>query len=181
MKRGVLGAACLASLAASALGCAATIDPATVRTELVRQTGRAPVRELEGNLGLAARLALKALGTRPDQLLPTEGVTGVKVAVYDLAPVGKLAKAPLDLTAIDRRGWETVVLFRDGESSALVVVRPGGGEIRELVLVGSGRRQVVFARLVGELDPGLPEALGTSVMRRGPEVTMDDLVAPTPH
>jgi len=176
VKRGVLGAACLATLAASALGCAATIDAETVRSELVRQTGHAPVRELEGNLGLTARLALKALGTRSDELLPVEGLTGLEVALYDLAPAGELVKAPLDLAAIDRRGWETVVRFRDDESSALVVVRPGGGEIRELVLVGSGRRQVVFARLTGELDPDLPEALGTSVIRRGPEVTKDDLI-----
>lgn len=172
IRRAALGM----GLAAGALACAATIDAESVRDELVHQTGRAPVRELEWNLGLTARLAMRALGTRPDELLPIQGLTGLEVALYEADPAGSGDAAPLDLGAIDRRGWETVVRFRDAGASALVAVRPGGGEIEELVLVGSDRSQVVFARLVGSLDPRLPEALGTSVMTRGPEATKDALV-----
>jgi hypothetical protein len=182
-RRGVGEAAIAAALALVALGCASTIDAATVREELVRQTGRVPVGEFEWNLGLTARLALGALGTKPADVLAIPGLTGLEVALYDLDPAAPGAGAPLDLSAIDRRGWETVVRFRDARSSALVVIQPAGDRIGELVLVGSGGSQVLFARLTGLLDPGLPEELGDSIAKQGPAATKDALVgaaAPPP-
>jgi len=166
-------------LAASALACAARLDAATIRAELVRQTGRPPLKEFEWNLGLTARLAMRALGTRPEQVLRIEGLSGLEVALYDADPSGPAQDGPLDLSALDRRGWETVVRYRDPHSSALVVVRPSGERIRELVLVGAGRNQVVFARLEGRLDPGLPAELERAVRSEGPEATRDKLVGAT--
>jgi hypothetical protein len=177
-RRGV-GEAAIA-LALAALGCAATIDAATVREELVRQTGRVPIGEFEWNLGLTTRLALGALGTKPADVLAIPGLTGLEVALYDLDPAAPGAGAPLDLAAIDRRGWETVVRFRDARSSALVVIQPSGDRIGELVLVGSGGNQVLFARLSGLLDPGLPGALGDSIVKQGPAATKDALVGAAP-
>jgi hypothetical protein len=163
-------------LAVGALACAATIDAATVREQLVRQTGRVPAGEFEWNLGLTARLAMGALGTKPAEVFAIRGLTGLEVALYDLDPAAPGAGTPLDLAAIDRRGWETVVRFRDARSSALVVIQPAGDRIGELVLVGSGRNQVLYARLKGLLDPSLPEALGNSVVTQGPAATKDALV-----
>jgi hypothetical protein len=178
--RGVGGSAIALALAVGALGCAATIDAATVREELVRQTGRPPVGEFEWNLGLTARLAMGALGTKPEDVLAIRGLEGLEVALYDLDPAGPAAAAPLDLAAIDRRGWETVVRFRDARSSALVVIQPAGDRIGELVLVGSGQNQVLYAKLRGLLDPSLPEALGNSVVTQGPAATKDALVGAAP-
>ena len=175
----VRGAALVALLAAATLACAARLDAATIRDELVRQTGRPPVKEFEWNLGLTARLAMRALGTKPEDVLRIEGLTGLEVALYDADPAGLAEGAPLDLSALDRRGWETVVRYRDPRSSALVVVRPSGERIRELVLVGAGRNQVVFAKLEGRLDPGLPAELEKAVRTEGPEATKDKLVEAT--
>jgi hypothetical protein len=61
----------------------------------------------------------------------------------------------------------------DESSSLLILVRSGGtsseGTIGDLVVVGSGRRKVVYGRLRGTLSADLPGALGDVFRNGGPD------------
>jgi len=155
----------------TALGCASAITPQAVRSELVRQTGVQPVSEFEFDLGRLTTALLKTtIGPSPDGTLPLAGLSGFALAVYTRGEAASAAAgAPLDLSTFDPWGWEDVLRFRDDRTSALITLRGGTTVVHDLVLVASGPRQVVFARLRGDLPTTLPAVLRKSVESGGTE------------
>ena len=73
-------------------------------------------------------------------------------------------------------GWEPVVRFHDRRRSGLVLIRGSGDGVGDLVVIGSGRKMVLYARLRGTLSVKLPEALGEALRDGGPESVRDTLV-----
>ena len=172
----------LASLALlTATACATSFSPATIRNEIVRQTGQDPQRAFEFTLGPTTMSLARAVlgGTSADGSgLPLAGLDALELAVYE-APSGAPG-ATVDFTRMPITGWEPVVKTRDGARSALVLVRGEEGDtISDLVLVAGSETQVLYARLRGRLSRTLPEALAEAVRTEGTEGVRDELMSLT--
>ena len=180
MRRGVAWSLALSGLLA-ATACATSFSPATIRNEIVRQTGQDPQRAFEFTLGpTTMSLARAVLGgsTTEGAGLPLAGLEALELAVYD-APSGA-AGAGVDFTRMPITGWEPVVKSRDGARSALVLVRGERDDtIGDLVLVAAGEQQVLYARLKGRLNRKLPEALAEAVRTGGTEGVKNELMSLT--
>ncbi len=170
----------LPGLLLAAAACATAFSPARIRDEIVHQTGQDPRRAFEFTLGpTTLSLARAVLGGAAAEGggLPLAGLDALELAVYD-APPAAAASAELDFTRMPIRGWEPVVKTRDGARSALVLVRGERADaIGDLVLVASGERQVLYARLKGRLSRTLPEALAEAVKSGGTEGVKDALMS----
>ena len=165
----------------AAAACATSFSPATIRNEIVRQTGQDPQRVFEFTLGpTTMSLARAVLGgsTTEGAGLPLAGLEALELAVYD-APSGA-AGAGVDFTRMPITGWEPVVKSRDGARSALVLVRGERDDsIGDLVLVAGGEQQVLYARLRGRLSRTLPGALAEAVRTGGTEGVKSELMSLT--
>ena len=95
--------------------------------------------------------------------LPLAGVAAFEMASYEIA----VGAAEIDFTRMPVRGWEPFLKFREGSKSALVLIRPEGETIGDLVLVAGDAGRVLYARLMGRLSRELPEALGRTVRSDG--------------
>ncbi len=150
-----------------AAGCVTAFSPATIRDEIVRQRGEDPRRAFEVTLGRFTTLLLRQIAAGDGEDVPFEGLAGLELAVFEVAAGDGPA---LDVTRIPVRGWEPLLRLADETRSGMVLVRTGrrswrvpgreASPVADLVVVGSGPQQVVYARLWGRLDPGLPDALG---------------------
>lgn len=162
-------------VAVMAAGCATAFSPAMIRDEIVRQRGENPRRAFEVTLGRFTTLLFRQLAGGDGEEVPFEGLAGLELAVFEVEAGDGPA---LDVTRIRVRGWEPLLRLADGARSGMVLVRGGRGawrasardapRIADLVVVGSGPRQVVYARLWGSLEPGLPRALGDVLRDDGP-------------
>ena len=114
-------------------------------------------------------------GGRTGGSLPLAGLTGFDLAFYEVPAPGPQG-ASLDFTKMAVRGWEPVVRTKQPGRSALVLVREGGSTIEDLVVLGAGSSNAIYARLRGTLSPELPRALGDAFQSRGAEGLRDELV-----
>ncbi len=170
----ILSFVALAALLVTA-GCATSFSPEMVRNEIVRQQGKNPREAFELNLGRFTTLLIKQALAGEDGEIPFKGLSGLELAVFD-APVE--SGPALDVTQIPVRGWEALIRLHNESRSGMVLVRGGSSllgtsdtkaRIADLVVVGSGSHQVVYARLWGSLDPDLPTALGDVLREDGAE------------
>jgi len=160
-----------------ALGCATRFSPSTIRSEIVRQRGLDPLTQFELNLGRFTTYMLKNALATEDGEVPFAGLSELQLSVYEMP---ERQGAAIDVTRIEVRGWEPVIRFVDASRSIMIVVRGSGklpwsdadGAIGDLVVVGAGRRKVVYGRLRGSLSPELPSALGEVFRRGGPDAVM---------
>lgn len=166
---------CSLALLGLLAGCATSFSPRSVREEILRQTGQDPRRALEIELGrLTTGLIQQAFAGESGDV-PFAGLAGLELAVFEIdADEGPV----LDVTRIAVRGWESPVKLHDESRSGMVLVRGTtrtnefGEEVprlADLVVMGSGPSQVVYARLRGQLDPELPQALGQVIREDGAE------------
>jgi hypothetical protein len=156
-------------------GCATSFSPGSVRQEIFRQTGQDPRRALEVDLGRFTTGLIKQVFAAEGGDVPFAGLAALEFAVYEVdAGEGPV----LDVTLIPVRGWESPVKMHDETRSGMVLVRGTVGRnelgeevprLADLVVMGSGPTQVVYARLRGQLDPSLPEALGDVIREDGAE------------
>ena len=98
--------------------------------------------------------------------LPFKGLESVEVAAYDVpAPSGPA----IDVTRIEVKGWDQVLRAHDESRSGMVLIRPKGDSIGDLVVVGAGPEKVIYARLKGTLSPELPAKMGRVLQEGGPD------------
>jgi len=144
-------------------GCATNFTPELMRSEIRAQRGESPLAAFELNLGRFTTLMIKSAIAGDDGELPFAGVDSLHVAVYEVsAPSGPA----IDVTQIPVRGWEEVLRMQDPSRSGMVLIKPKGDMVGDLVVVGAGPERVIFARLQGRLSRDLPVRLG-SVLREG--------------
>ena len=156
-----------------AAGCATRFSPDMIRDELESQSGRDPLTAFELNLGRFTTFLIEsALDVTADGDLPFAGLDQLQVAVYDVPSDEGPA---LDVTRIHVRGWEQVVRFLDQQRSGMVLIKPSGEDIGDLVVVGAGKKTVLYARLRGKLSTELPKALAESLRKDGPDAVRDTL------
>jgi hypothetical protein len=162
----------------AATACATSFSPASIRNEIVRQTGQDPQRAFEFTLGPTTMSLARAVfggASSNGAGLPLAGLDALELAIYD-APTG----VTVDFTRMPISGWDPVVKTRDGARSALVLVRGEADDtIGDLVLVAGGEKQVLYARLEGRLSRKLPEALAEAVRTGGTESVKDELMSLT--
>ena len=159
-------AVCFVLLALSLTACATPFSPELVRKEIVTQRGSDPLSTFELNLGRFTTLLIKTALAGEDGELPFAGLGSLQLAVYE-APND--AGPAIDVTRIGVVGWEQVLRFTDEDSSGMVLIQPRGERIANLVVVGSGPNEVLYARLDGDLDPSLAESLGDVMRSGGPD------------
>ena len=153
-------------IAGMTVACATRFSSDKIRREITTQRGQDPLSVFEFDLGKFTTLLLKKVMTTEDGKIPFSGVRELQVAVFeapsDDGPV-------IDVTRIRVRGWEQVLRMHDPNRSAMVLIRPSGEMVGDLVIVGAGPRKVVYGRLRGSLDPNLPKALGDVAREGGPD------------
>jgi len=164
-------------LALALAGCATSFSPERVRSEIAAQTGTDPQYVFEIQVGRVTMLMVQAVlaGGRTGGSLPLAGLTGFDLAFYEVPAPGPQG-ASLDFTKMAVRGWEPVVRTKQPGRSALVLVREGGSTIEDLVVLGAGSSNAIYARVRGTLSPELPRALGDAFQSRGAEGLRDELV-----
>jgi hypothetical protein len=163
------------TVATLSTGCATAFNPDVIRSEIARQTGQDPRGVFELSLGRPTMaLAKTVLGASvPGGSLPLGGVATFEMAAYEV-PGGT---AEMDFTRMPIRGWEPAVTFREGSTSALVLVHTEGEAIGDLVLVAGSAGRVLYARIRGRLSRDLPEALGRTVRSDGPDRVRRELLS----
>ncbi len=153
-------------VAIAATGCATNFSPELIRSEIATQRGEDPLAAYELNLGRFTTLMIKSALAGEDGELPFAGLDSLQVAVYDVPAPGGPA---LDVTRIRVRGWEEVLRMHDQKRSGMVLIKPKDDGVGDLVVVGAGPGQVLYARLKGTLDPQLPAELGSVLREGGPD------------
>ncbi|MEM7587283.1 MAG: hypothetical protein AAF560_28105, partial [Acidobacteriota bacterium] len=143
--------------------CATNFTPELVRQEIITQRGTDPLSAFELDLGRFTTLLIKSALAGEDGELPFAGLDSLQLAVYE---VSSDAGPALDVTRFSFTGWDQVVRVKEQDASGMVLVQPRSDSIGDLVVVGSGTRKVVYARLTGRLYRDLPSALG-DVLRYG--------------
>jgi hypothetical protein len=146
--------------------CATNFSPEMIRQEIVSQRGADPLSTFELELGRFTTLLIKSALAGENGELPFAGLGSLQLAVYeapsDSGPV-------IDVTRIEVVGWDPVLRVTNPDRSGMVLIQPRGERIADLVVVGAGTRKVVYARLNGDLDPGLATAMGDVLRSGGPE------------
>ena len=161
-KTGLMAAG---ALAAALLGaaCYRPFSPEIVRKEIVRQTGAEPSSSFEFKLGGATmRLAKAVVSKAAGEPIRFGGLTRVDLAVFEVPP-----EKEVDFGRLRLWGWDRVIQTRKEGRSLLVLVRTDGKNLGDLVLVAQGEGQVLYGRLKGQLDPGLPTALQRALESTG--------------
>ena len=156
----------LTLIAGLALGCATNFSPEMMRSQIQAQRGTDPRAAFELSLGRFTTMMIKSALAGEDGELPFAGLTSLEVAVYEVqAPAGPA----IDVTRIPVRGWDPVLRAHNESKSAMVLIRPNGADIGDLVVVGAGPAKVIYARLRGALNPELPVELGRVLQEGGPD------------
>ena len=156
----------------SLAGCATRFSPGVIRDELTAQHGQEPTGVFEVDLGRFTTMLIKKTLSRGDGELPLSGLDQFQLAVYEAPSDDGPA---FDVGRIKVRGWETVLRTHDESRSGLVLIRPDGEMIGDLVVIGSGRKTVVYARLRGSLDPELAAGLGQALNEGGTDSLRESL------
>ena len=149
-----------------ATACATNFSPEMMRSEIREQRGEDPLAAFELNLGRFTTMMIKSALAPEDGELPFAGITSLQVAVYEIpSPSGPA----LDVTRIAVSGWEQVLRAHDENRSGMVLIKPKGDVVGDLVVVGAGPEKVLYARLKGALNPDLPSDLGRVLQEGGPD------------
>jgi hypothetical protein len=161
-RTGLMAAGALAAVLLGA-ACYRPFSPEIVRKEIVRQTGAEPGASFEFKLGGATmRLAKAVVSRAAGEPIRFGGLARVDLAVFEVPP-GK----EVDFGKLRLWGWDRVIQTRKEGRSLLVLVRTDGKNLGDLVLVAQGEGQVLYGRLKGQLDPGLPTALRRALESTG--------------
>jgi hypothetical protein len=166
MKPRGLGRSFCAMGALLLTGCATNFSPDLMRSEIRSQRGQDPPAALELNLGRFTTLLIKSALAGEDGELPFAGLERLQIAVYEIASG---AGPALDVTQIAVTGWDQVLRAHDEVRSGMVLVRPRGERVGDIVVVAAGPEKVVYARLRGVLSRKLPAALGEVLREGGPD------------
>lgn len=154
------------AVAVVASSCATNFSPELMRKEITRQRGVDPLAAFELDLGRFTTLMIKSALAGEDGELPFRGLQSLQVAVYQ-AP--NESGPAIDVTRIQVSGWNQVVRMHNPKRSGMVLIRPKGDAVRDLVVVGAGPKKVIYARLKGTLDRELPGQLGEVLREGGPD------------
>jgi uncharacterized protein DUF4252 len=141
-------------------GCFAYRGPRGIEDSLERSLGVELKRDVGIKLGpVSTRFVASFASDDGDAELDFHDLTSVGVVVFERGaererPVRRIAPRDLGLS-----GYETMLSASDGDDQVLILAKPHGDSIRELVLLAVDADEVVVARLTGHLDRLLARAM----------------------
>lgn len=157
------------ALAVSFVGCVTYRGPRDLRDVIAEQTGVDPERTFGLKLGwVSTKLTAGIVHLADaDDDLPLHGLTGVKLATYDVPRAATVRPAAFDLRRCELPGWETVVRVRDGADQVLIQVKPGRDSIKGLTIIAVDEDELVYMSLRGNLDRTLETVMRDAADRKG--------------
>jgi len=157
--RGLRVAFLSASLAVTS-ACVTYRGPRGIESAIEEQMGVDLERDFGLKLGwTTTKLAGSFVGgDDADDALAFKDLTGLGVAVFRV-PKGASSPAHIDPARLLAGHFETVLNVRDSDGQVLLLAKPQRGTIKELVFVSCDEEEVVIARLRGDLDRLLEQAL----------------------
>lgn len=170
----------VALLCCLALGCTARFSPKKVRSEIVRQRGVEPKVAFEFQLGRLTTYLLRGVLNIDVGDSPFQGLRELQLSVYETPEQDGPA---IDVTRFGVRGWEPLIRSRDSRRSILILARAKGSgswagsdaPLGDLVVIGAGKRKVVYGRLQGTLSPELASDFRRMFEDGGPDELQDAL------
>jgi len=152
----------LVTLLVFASGCAATFSPQGWRREITRQTGAKPWTTFEFNLDESTMQFAKTVASKfAGEEVRFGGLDRIDLAVFKLPEERRL-----DLEKVNRRGWSKFIGTQTENSDLMILVRTNGETLSDLVVIAQGSEQLLYGRLKGRLNPGLPSTM-ENVLRSG--------------
>ncbi len=173
------GIFCALVLASTA--CVGYRGPREIQDLVAERGGDRVERELGLSLGRVSTALIRGVirlggdDGDPDAAV-LEGVAGLQVAIYDVSG-GDGSRRPVDLSRLERRGWETIARVRDRGEQTLIQARADGDSMRELVVVSVDDDEVVYVRLKGHLDKAVGRMMQESVAKHGAKSVTESLLA----
>jgi hypothetical protein len=141
-------------------GCFAYRGPVGVEDSLERSLGVDLKRDIGIKLGpISTRIVGSLAANEEDLDIDFRDLTSVGVVVFERgAGNGRTPRrvVPEDLGL---RGYTTMLSSSDGDEQVLIMVKPSGASIHEMVLLAVDTDEVVVARVTGHVDKLLAKAL----------------------
>jgi hypothetical protein len=136
-------------------GCATQFSPQWARQEIERQAGVEPQDSFEFKLeGVMMKFAQTAAAQAAGEPVDLRWLSRLHLAVYDL-PAGRR----VDFADMRFTGWNKFIQAQEGGFGLLVLVRPKGDTLGDLVVFAQGADQLLYGRQKGRLDPALPSTI----------------------
>lgn len=144
-------------------GCATEFSPQWGRQEIKRQTGVEPQDSFEFKLeGAMMKFAKTAASRAAGEPVNLRWLSRLHLAIYDL-PAGRR----VDFADMRFTGWDRLLQTQEGGFGLLVLVRPKGDTLGDLVVFAQGEDQLLYGRQKGRLDPDLPSTIERALRATG--------------
>ena len=148
----------LGALMALTTGCMTYRGPYGVEAALERKLGVELHRELGIKLGpISTNFAASFVGHDDD--LDLHDLSRVSAVIFDVGASTGFAPRPIEPVDLGAKGWTTMLASRDGDEQVLLLVKPEGGTIHDMMVLAVDGDEVVLARLTGRLDGLIAKAM----------------------
>jgi hypothetical protein len=147
----------------TATACFTYSGPRGVKDSLEQSLGVELTRDEGIKLGpISMRLVASFTGVSGDPDFDFHDLTSVGVAVFKRT--GGTGSAPhrVDPKDLGLKGYSTMLSSSDGDEQVLIMVKPRGESIHEMVVLAVDADEVTVARLTGHLDKMLAKAIDDS-------------------
>jgi len=150
----------IVALLLTATACFGYRGPVGVEDSLERSLGVALKRDVGIKLGpLSTRFVASLSGDHGHADFDFRDLTSVGVVVFERGAGHGGTQHRIEPKDLGLRGYTTMLSSRDGDEQVLIMVKPRGGSIHEMVLLVVETDEVVVARLTGHVDKLLAKAL----------------------
>ena len=150
----------IATLLVTATACFSYRGPVGVEGSLERSLGVELKRDVGIKLGPISTRFVGSLASEDGEAdIDFKDLTSVGVVVFERGAGNGRTPHRVDAKDLGLRGYTTMLSSSDGEDQVLILVKPSGGSIHEMVLLAVDNDEVVVARLTGHVDKLLAKAL----------------------
>ncbi len=155
-------------------GCYAPFSPERGRLEIEKQIGAKLTDSFEFKLDRTTMKLVKSAASKiADEDVTFFGIERIDLAVYEL-PAGKR----VDFRKIERRGWDTLLDKKSKTVDLMILVRRGGKNLSDMVVMAQGNQKVLYGRLKGKISSNIKDALEKTAEEKGIEGLQKKLVLP---
>jgi hypothetical protein len=151
----------IAALLVTATACFSYRGPVGVEGSLERSLGVELKRDVGIKLGPISTRFVGSLTSDDgdDADVDFRDLTSIGVVVFERGAANGRTPRRIGPNDLGLRGYTTMLSSSDGDEQVLILVKPSGGSIHELVLFAVDTDEVVVARLTGHVDKLLAKAL----------------------
>lgn len=178
-RRAAVPAVLALALAFASVGCVTYRGPRDLQDVIAEQTGADPERTFGLKMGwVSTKLTAGIVHLADaDDDLPLQGLTGVKLATYDVPHPAEGRKGAFDLRRCEMPGWETVVRSRDGNDQILIQMKVAGDSVKGLTIIAVDDDELVYVSLRGNLDRSIETVMRDTAHHKGARGMKESLLA----